>query len=138
MTFHDARTHRARKQHKCGECFRVIEPGELYARHAGVWEGDFWTMKSCPQCDTLRDVLLYVDSDFWEGCYGGICEWLHEMVPYEIDSSFSWLFRLKLLRVERLFRRKWAGQSHELEDLLVEKIIEKRRRMGLQRERVAG
>lgn len=70
-------TQKARKPHKCGECGREIEPGELYVR---VWaigsEGPFQG-KWCAHCDVGKDWL-------WENCsgslLGGVIEDLEEHV----------------------------------------------------------
>ena len=63
--FYDGKVRTARKPHKCGECGGVIQPGEVYNLHAGVWEGDFWSIKNCSDCEQLRfdhdDELEYED-----------------------------------------------------------------------------
>jgi len=46
---------RARKQHYCGECRRVIEPGEEYEYVFGVWEGESNVHKTCSDCLSIRD-----------------------------------------------------------------------------------
>jgi len=39
---------RARKAHKCGECSRVIAPGETYVDASGIdCDGNAWTHKVC-------------------------------------------------------------------------------------------
>lgn len=56
--FVDARHFRARKAHECCECGREIAPGEEYERTSGKWDGDFYTFKTCEQCEDLRDSLF--------------------------------------------------------------------------------
>lgn len=41
---------RARKQHRCDDCGRKIEPGKLYHRSTAVDHGDFSMMKICRTC----------------------------------------------------------------------------------------
>jgi len=41
---------KARKQHKCCECGRIIEPGEHYQRISGVWDGRPGRFKTCTEC----------------------------------------------------------------------------------------
>ncbi|QDH48538.1 hypothetical protein SEA_GREKAYCON_48 [Arthrobacter phage Grekaycon] len=125
MTFAAEKFVTARKTHKCGECFRVIQPGEGYFRGAGNWEGDFWHMKWCLQCDRFRDIVLYVDSEFWQQCYGGLGEWVAERLYVEIDSSFSWTFRLHVNRLQSLFRQHWAGLEQEIEHAQAAMQLEK-------------
>lgn len=50
----------ARKDHKCCECSGVIQKGEQYNYHSGVWDGEGASFKVCFDCDALR---AYMDSD---------------------------------------------------------------------------
>lgn len=45
---------RARKQHKCCECGGIIEIGEVYCCHRGVWDSSWYVFKVCDDCDKLR------------------------------------------------------------------------------------
>jgi len=47
----------ARKQHRCCECGRKIEPGTRYIRYSGKWDGEFMTYKRCESCDDLAESL---------------------------------------------------------------------------------
>lgn len=47
---------KARKPHKCCECHGVIQQGETYYRHWGVWD-DPETFKVCDDCEALRKVV---------------------------------------------------------------------------------
>ncbi len=50
-------THKAKKQHKCYECHRAINQGEVYEKVWGIWEGDAVTVKTCQRCLDLRDYI---------------------------------------------------------------------------------
>ena len=50
-----AKKKKARKQHKCNECNRVISVGEIYERVFGVWDGSVDNYKTCQRCLNLRD-----------------------------------------------------------------------------------
>lgn len=52
------KTVRARKQHRCCECHRTIEPGEHYENIRGVCCGEMVIMKTCPFCVRVRDDLV--------------------------------------------------------------------------------
>ena len=54
--FHEERR-TARKEHKCGECSRIILPGEKYEHVWGVWEGRGETHRTCSRCLALRDYV---------------------------------------------------------------------------------
>ena len=67
---------KARTSHKCDECNRTIEKGELYEKTTGKWEGEFYTYKTCSDCLSLRKIFFctwrYGElwNDFWEDfCY---------------------------------------------------------------------
>lgn len=44
---------KAKKRHKCSECRGWIEPGEVYWRVRGVWDGEAQTFAMCSDCDAL-------------------------------------------------------------------------------------
>lgn len=48
----------ARKQHRCGECGRTIEPRERYEKTFVVFEGDASSHKTCGHCVEARRWLL--------------------------------------------------------------------------------
>ena len=45
---------KARKKHTCCECRGVIQPGELYHRHRGVWDGRGCSFRVCNDCEAIR------------------------------------------------------------------------------------
>jgi len=60
---------RSRRQHKCCECRRIIEPGELYLRESGLWDGMFQTFKTCRDCQSVRNSFLFIGHQYgmmWE------------------------------------------------------------------------
>lgn len=52
-----ARLIRARKQHRCVECYRTIEPGEQYENVRGLWDSVWKTYKTCLGCYRIREHL---------------------------------------------------------------------------------
>ena len=48
----------ARRQHKCGECGRVISPGESYEHIRGLWDGKWSTNKTCADCMSIRKAFF--------------------------------------------------------------------------------
>lgn len=48
----------ARKEHRCEECGRRIQPGERYERVRMITRGDGpWTCKTCLYCLAMRDLV---------------------------------------------------------------------------------
>jgi len=71
--FHNSVYRKAIKEHKCSECSRVIQPGEIYEYVVGKWEGAFNKFKTCEDCENIRDTFFcdgwnygMLWSDLWD------------------------------------------------------------------------
>ncbi len=106
-------TPRARKPHRCEECGRTIQPGEIYERYAGTWEGSFFTNIACHQCAELRRAVNKVDDYYSEGYYGGLSDWIWQRMWVELpESVWSNDGRLvPLLRLVAGFESRWKTKS---------------------------
>ena len=75
-------TRKARTEHRCCECHGVIEKGERYHYHSGVWDGSPASFKVCSDCEALREKVR-IDGDLWPeetpalGCLGDDLECSH-------------------------------------------------------------
>lgn len=49
-------TRKARKQHQCDECGRLIQPGETYLHERGIGDGPF-TNRTCSHCQVACNWL---------------------------------------------------------------------------------
>lgn len=47
-------TRKAKKPHRCGECYSQISPGETYEHARGKCEGEMFTAKTCADCLALQ------------------------------------------------------------------------------------
>lgn len=58
---------KSRKQHKCFECRRTIEIGEIYERATGNWDGSWNTFKTCADCLSIREAFFcsYIYGSLW-------------------------------------------------------------------------
>lgn len=63
-TFHCATKVRARKPHRCYCCRGPIPKGDKYVREAGVYEGDFYSLKMHEGCSDLATRVS--DEEGWE------------------------------------------------------------------------
>lgn len=68
---------RARKQHTCCECKRVIERGETYELVKGCWEGCWEVYKTCLGCQRIRQHFC---SDGW--LFGNLAEQIRECIGF--------------------------------------------------------
>lgn len=67
----------AKKEHRCQECGRIIQPGEQYLYETFLWDGKFGFHKTCADCWSIRT------SFFGAGFqYGGILGDLNEHINY--------------------------------------------------------
>ena len=58
----------ARKVHKCGECYRMIQPGEQYEMCTMLYEGDWSRCKTCLDCRSVTDAFFcgFTFESVWE------------------------------------------------------------------------
>jgi len=90
-------TRTARKEHKCSECRRAIQPCEKYTYESGVFEGDFQVSKTCAHCKVARDWLM-------AECNG----WMYTMVREDIEEHYGEGYGgMKLARIAVGMKRKW-------------------------------
>lgn len=73
--FMEERTVKARKEHKCGECYDDIKVGEKHQVIAGKADGEFFTMRTCLFCVAERERLTREHSDM-PPVYGELACWL--------------------------------------------------------------
>lgn len=100
-------TPRARKQHRCGECRRVIEIGERYENCFQVYDGRPDINKTCLVCAEIRDHFAcgkgWIWGELWSDLEqaffpdmkaGGACmEGLSPAAKQTlIDKRLAWLF----------------------------------------------
>lgn len=48
--FYRSTVHRARLSHRCSGCSNFIPAGSLYESSAGMFDGEFWSARLCPEC----------------------------------------------------------------------------------------
>ncbi|AYN58912.1 hypothetical protein PP634_gp86 [Arthrobacter phage Richie] len=115
MDFSNTTARRARKQHTCEECGRIIEPGETYHRTAGSWEGDFFTNVACAHCNAFRKHIDKADDYYRESYFGGAGEWAANAYVGATDlPGTTWEQRLALYRMTREFNRRWRDRTGQL------------------------
>lgn len=73
---------RARKEHRCCECFRVILPGEEYEHDSGLWDGRWDRYKTCLGCSRIREAFCS------SGCvYGELVEAVADCIGFYYTES---------------------------------------------------
>lgn len=95
---------KARKEYKCGECYRTIAKGETYHYEAGKIEGYLDTYRTCQHCMVARKWLL-------RECSG----WVYEQVIEEIQEhaeeypKIALGLRKIMIGAKRKWQRKQGG-----------------------------
>jgi hypothetical protein len=87
---------RARKQHKCNECGRMIASGEPYRRTSGLLDGSWTTNKVCQHCTIAANWLM-------DNCSG----YLDRVVYEDINQHASEYRRADLWRLAVGMGRGW-------------------------------
>lgn len=67
---------KARKDHICCECRRIIKKGEHYQKFTGCWGGEWHEFKTCEECAELRDEATTKDDGAPD--FGELEEWARE------------------------------------------------------------
>ena len=67
---------KARTLHACHECKIVIHPGDTYELDKGLWEGAWYTSKTCLDCLSIRNVFF---------CGG----WIYGEVIYRLKEHIA-------------------------------------------------
>lgn len=99
IVLHD-RNHKARKQHKCSECNRLIEAGEIYNVQRTVFDGSASTYKTCQHCQVVKSWLSKECGGYiYQGVYSDIVE--HAQEGYGI--------KVKMLGIG--MSRKWKRKD---------------------------
>jgi len=103
-------TPRARREHYCAECGRVIGAGERYERNVHVWDGAMICHKTCEHCLVARQWLqdecggwLFgaVEEDIREHAHSGD----YPMGVHRLAVGMAWKWRTptgKLLPVPKV------------------------------------
>lgn len=60
---------RARKEHRCRECRKMISIGARYEYISGVWSGHGESFKTCLRCVRLRSAHVEGEAAGGERCY---------------------------------------------------------------------
>jgi hypothetical protein len=97
-------TYTAKKQHRCNECHRTIEPGEKYLRETNVFEHRRNTYKTCSHCKVARDWL-------WNECGGFIWGSVEEDIREHVFENY---YAMDLARVAMGMQWKWRTPSGKL------------------------
>lgn len=100
----------ARKDHKCGECWRTINKGEKYYATSGVGEDGFFSTKTCSHCKIAQEWLTKQCRGF---CYGMVEEDIREHL-----SDHSYQSPLSLGKIAVGIKRKW--QRYDGQGLMAE------------------
>lgn len=87
---------KARKEHRCCECARVIFVGETYHLDVTMYDGRLSTYKTCAHCMVARKWLS-------EECGG----WIYTAVEEDIGEHVRELRRNDLARLYVSMRRNW-------------------------------
>lgn len=99
-TLYQSSMRKAKKQHKCGECYRTIEPGEQYQYVLGVWNGARGDHKTCQHC-VVAQILLF------DKCHGFIHQGVKEDLHEHLYEPIEWKYTAARLIVG--MRRKWKA-----------------------------
>lgn len=75
---YDITHHRARVEHRCGECRATIPKGAMYARHTSITSDGVATHRMCLDCDAWAAALVGANraAGKWGVWYDGEAIWI--------------------------------------------------------------
>lgn len=72
---------KARKEHKCCECYQTITKGQVYTYTSGVWNGEPEDFKQCLACSDIMDKASIYGSDIEHyPAYTGLANWFEDQI----------------------------------------------------------
>lgn len=96
----DDRNHKARKPHKCSECYRIIQAGETYNVQRIVFDGDANSYKTCQHCQVVKSWLV-------KECGGYVYQGVYDDIAEHAGEGYG--IRVKMLRIG--MSRKWRRRD---------------------------
>ena len=110
---------KARKEHKCVECGRIIQLGETYKYVGGKFKGDWLNFKTCSDCVSMQKNLLQCGFDIGS-CWDDVEMGLTESIKYSKpgDESIPWSDIGKCTKpaqnkVFDIIEKAWKKQDNE-------------------------
>jgi hypothetical protein len=100
--FSSTETRKARKPHKCCECYQSITVGQQYEHVVGAFQGDFSVYDTCSLCVEIRTVFTCGNSWY----YGQLWE---EMRDYAFEklTTASECFRELTPEAKAFVLQRW-------------------------------
>jgi hypothetical protein len=128
LDFQDVTWPKARKEHKCCECSRIIGVGEEYQRWAGKWDGTVESFKTCLRCVEIRDGFSCGNSTAFGAMWAEMREYVF---PIMNTACFD---KVESVEAKAFLRSQWMNWKFANERLKEEarstaqKMIAKARR----------
>ena len=105
---------RARKSHRCDECRREIECGELYERYTGMWDGKISTYKTCTDCLSVR-TKMFTEGFFFQRIWCDVTEHIQETNTISEDCLASLTPRARE-KCCTILESLWDDIDYDMED----------------------
>lgn len=67
---------KARKAHRCDECFREIKPHSFYHKFVGKWDDEIETFERCNWCQSVCELWEKHVYPECGPCFGGLSEFI--------------------------------------------------------------
>lgn len=103
LGFQDVIWPKARKEHKCCECRRIITKGEEYQRWAGKWDGSVESFKTCLLCVQIREGFSCGNSTVFGQLWVEMCDYVF---PVMNTACFE---KIESPEARAYLRSKWIN-----------------------------
>lgn len=101
---------KARKEHQCHECGRIITTGETYRCESGIWDGRPERYKTCMDCASVRDTFFcsFLFGALWDQFQEHTSDCEGKYAP-ECIAQLTQAAKAKVLKVIGKVRRENRG-----------------------------
>ena len=98
---------KARKEHKCGECYRTIVKGEEYEKIVTVFDSRLYTYKTCMDCVSVRK--QFFTTFYYESIWEYFREYVSDVYGEIPENCISELTPAARAKVCELIEEQWGS-----------------------------
>ncbi len=109
----------SRKEHKCCECFGLINKGEQYNVHHGIFDGDPFRSKVCLDCDVIRNAINKGRPFEESACLTEVADFVFEIEDFLVMQAFLKIKEKRGAPVQQWMNDRFdelANQRNNLDD----------------------
>lgn len=105
---------KARKEHRCVECRGIINVGEFYKYHHGVFDGSGFSDKLCAECHSMQEEINKGRRMDDRICVGELCHEVFDSGEATRINRFMEIMTKRGAKIEDWMKKVTAEANAEL------------------------